>query len=103
MRAVDGKVTDEHPLKFDFAMMVGGFNSRDPSHQSLYARKEAYDIPSLHIIGQADSIVPPQDSHSLASKFKNPLILEHNGGHVVASTSSIQHSASVFLSSRLQK
>src|SRR5439155_19531133 len=54
---------------FDFAMMVGGFRSDSPVHAYLYAQAESYAIPSLHIIGKADRVVPSGDSRILAAQF----------------------------------
>src|SRR6266478_5587653 len=90
MRAPAGKTTPEHPLAFDFATIVSGFRSNDPSHAVLYASKESFDLPSLHIIGRSDFIVPPAESFELASAFASPTILQHGGGHVIASTSEIR-------------
>lgn len=100
LRAPDGKPTGDKPLSFDFAMMVGGFRSNDPLHASLYASRESYSLPSVHIIGRSDFIVPPGDSHGLASAFLNPLILEHDGGHVVASTPDVRTQVKRFLEER---
>src|SRR5712664_2677139 len=57
MRSVDGEVSDQAPLSFDFAIMVGGFRSEAPAHQELYTAKGRYTLPSLHIMGTSDSIV----------------------------------------------
>lgn len=102
LRAPDGKPTAEKPLSFDFAMMVGGFRSNDPSHAGLYASRDSYDLPSVHILGRADFIVPSSDSRALASAFKSPLILEHDGGHVVASTEDVRAGVRRFLEDRLK-
>jgi predicted esterase len=102
LRAPDGKPTADRPLSFDFAMMVGGFRSNDPLHAGLYASKESYSLPSVHIIGRSDSIVPPGESHALASAFLDPLILEHDGGHVVASTPDVRAQVRRFLEERLK-
>jgi len=84
-------------LSFDFAMMVGGFRSDSPVHAHLYAAKESYELPSLHIIGQADMVVPPEDSRILAAQFASPVVLEHPGGHVIASTPAIRRAVAEFL------
>ena len=90
MRATDG-------LTFEFAMLVGGFRSDSPAHAHLYARTEAYTLPSLHIIGRADTVVPSRDSRVLADQFAAPVVLEHPGGHVVASTPAIRLGVADFL------
>jgi pimeloyl-ACP methyl ester carboxylesterase len=100
MRAVDGRVSAAKPLSFDFAMMVGGFRSDSPAHAHLYASAESYELPSLHIIGRADTVVPSADSRVLAAQFKSPVVLEHSGGHVIASTPAIRQGVSDFLNKR---
>jgi pimeloyl-ACP methyl ester carboxylesterase len=73
----------EAPEGFDFgfAIMVGGFTSFLPKHAGLFPQK--LTLPSVHVIGRRDGIVPRPDSLKLADRFADPLILEHNGGHVV--------------------
>jgi pimeloyl-ACP methyl ester carboxylesterase len=50
-------------------------------HEHLFSRK--LSVPSLHVIGRADGIVPMHDSLLLAERFARPAIVEHNGGHVI--------------------
>jgi predicted esterase len=86
LRAPDGRVTKDKPLAFDFAVLVGGFVSNDPSHAELYSFAPSFALPSLHVIGRSDFVVPSRVSRRLAAKFHEPTILEHSGGHVIAST-----------------
>lgn len=90
MRAPDGKVTPEHPLSFDFAMMVGGFISNDPRHAQLYESTDSFALPSLHLIGRSDFVVATEASRALAARFKTPLVLEHDAGHIIASGSEVR-------------
>ena len=83
--------------RFRFAMMVGGFASSDPSHASLFAGEARFDLPSLHLIGRADFIVWPELSRSLASRFKAPTIVEHEGGHVIAADPQVRSQVREFL------
>ena len=101
LRAPDGKKTAERPLAFDFAVMVGGFRSNDPEHASLYARRDSYDLPSLHMLGRADSIVPNASSRALAACFAGPTLLEHDGGHVIAGDPTSCERVGAFLDARL--
>ena len=41
---------------FEFAIMVGGFTSTMPQHAGLFRHK--LTIPSVHVTGRADAIVP---------------------------------------------
>jgi acetyl esterase/lipase len=103
LRAPDGKPTADKPLSFDFAIMVSGFRSRDPSHAGLYASRESYSLPSLHLIGRADALVSTDDSRALASAFQHPTIIEHDGGHVIASTPEVRAAVASFLEERLKE
>jgi predicted esterase len=99
MRSPTGTASQRHPLSFDFAMLVGGFTSNDPSHAGLYD-PESFDLPSLHVIGRSDTVVPSPSSCALASRFKNPVVVQHEGGHVVASDPGTLRQVSVFLEAR---
>ena len=69
------------PVEFEFAIMVGGFTSFMPQHAGLFRHKLA--VPSVHVTGRADRIVPTRDSLLLAGRFADPLVIEHPGGHVI--------------------
>jgi acetyl esterase/lipase len=97
LRAPDGVPTLEQPITFDFAILVSGFVSNDPAHASLYARKASYALPSLHLIGRSDGVVPTRDSRELAARFGEPTLVEHGGGHVVASDPSVRTAVGAFL------
>jgi len=90
----------EAGLSFDFAIMVGGFASRDGGHAELYRRKANYDLPSVHIIGESDIIVPSDRSDHLASFFSDPLILRHPGGHVIPDDPVVRNGVAAFLQRR---
>lgn len=40
-------------------------------------------LPSLHLVGRADKVVPPASSHQLAARFAAPLVIEHEQGHCI--------------------
>ena len=101
LRSPGGQPSPGTPLAFGFAMMVGGFVSNDPSHAALYDSEGSFDLPSLHIIGRADSIVPGSSSHMLASRFKSPLVIRHEGGHVIASDPQTLQQVGAFLEARV--
>jgi hypothetical protein len=87
-----------HPW-FDFAVMVGGFKSGSPQHADLFRRELA--LPSVHVMGRRDGIVPIGDSRVLAGQFHHPLVLEHDGGHVVPAIDSVIAPLARFLTDRL--
>jgi pimeloyl-ACP methyl ester carboxylesterase len=94
-----GSRADREPqsLAFGFAVMVGGFISADSELARLYEERSNYEPPSMHIIGRSDNVVPREASLELASKFKDPLILEHDGGHVIPNAPPIRQEFRAFL------
>jgi fermentation-respiration switch protein FrsA (DUF1100 family) len=74
-------VRDLDDLDFDFAIMIGGFTSNLPRHAELFRRK--LTVPSVHVMGRSDGIVPMRDSLLLADRFADPLVIEHSGGHII--------------------
>jgi predicted esterase len=97
MRAPGGVQTQQHPFAFGFGILVGGFVSNDPAHASLYVARESFALPSLHVIGRADRIVPTDASRALAARFEAPLIVEHDGGHVIPSGPEARAALAAFL------
>ncbi len=89
--------SSEPPLDFDFAVMIGGFASADSDLARLYDERANYDLPSVHMIGRSDAAVPREASLALASRFKDPLILEHEGGHVIPHGPPIRQAFRTFL------
>ncbi|THD45053.1 MAG: hypothetical protein E7774_08870 [Bradyrhizobium sp.] len=82
---------------FNFAVMVGGFESRDPSHAQIYAQQELYALPTLHLIGATDRIVAPEMSFALAARFQRAEVVMHRGGHIVPSDDSSSAKVGTFL------
>jgi pimeloyl-ACP methyl ester carboxylesterase len=75
--------------------MVGGFTSLLPQHAGMFPRP--LTIPSVHVIGRSDGIVPRSDSLKLADRFTDPLILEHSGGHVIPGDRAVAEPIARFL------
>jgi pimeloyl-ACP methyl ester carboxylesterase len=82
-------------LDFRFAIMVGGFTSFEPQHAGLFPRP--LTIPSVHVTGRSDGIVPRPDSLKLADRFADPLVLEHGGGHVIPGDRAVAEPITRFL------
>ncbi|KAK9455099.1 serine hydrolase FSH [Dipodascopsis uninucleata] len=76
------KLVPEHP-PLKFAVLFSGFRSTVPEHQKLYP----ITLPTLHVLGQNDSIVPVERSQTLvdASEESNRTVYIHPGGHFVPS------------------
>jgi Serine hydrolase (FSH1) len=85
------------PISFDFAIMVSGFTSTMPQHPHLFTRK--LSVPSLHVIGRADVIIPMRDSLLLAERFADAVIIEHGGGHVIPDDPAITTRIADFMAS----
>jgi hypothetical protein len=90
----------EAGIAFNFAIMVSGFASNDDSHAELYRRKSEFGLPSVHIIGKSDFVVPGRHSDHLAGFFKDPLILRHSGGHVIPGDPQVRSGVAAFLRER---
>jgi hypothetical protein len=83
------------PVDFEFAIMVGGFTSYAPQHAGLFGHK--LTVPSVHVTGRADVIVPRRDSLLLAGRFADPLVIEHPGGHVIPGSAAVTAPVADFL------
>jgi hypothetical protein len=90
-------------LSFDFAVMVGGFVVADADLVSIYEERSNYDLPSAHIIGRSDAVVPKEASLALAARFNNPLILEHDDGHVISNAPRVRQGLRTFLKEMRQR
>jgi predicted esterase len=99
MRAPDGQPSEAAPLRFDFAMTAGGFVSNEPGHASLYAATAGHELPSLHMMGRSDTIVPIADSRRLSDRFSAPVVIEHSGGHIIPSTPAVREQVAEFFDS----
>jgi len=82
-------------VTFDFAVLVGGFVNDSPDLAELY--RLPLSVPSVHVIGRADGIIPPWMSHDLASRFKEPVIVEHPGGHIIPGDRRVIEGIAAFL------
>ena len=73
--------THATPTSSDMAIMVGGFTSTAPQHASLFTHR--LQVPSLHVMGRNDGVIPMRESQLLADRFAEPVVIEHAGGHVI--------------------
>ncbi|RNA06298.1 ovarian cancer-associated protein 2 -like [Brachionus plicatilis] len=92
--------TSEHKfknIKFKFAILVAGFKSRQSQHDSYYEKK--IQVPTLHIMGESDRVIPKEMSISLLDYFFEPKIFEHSGGHFVPTNAEAKNSIIQFLDS----
>ncbi|XP_050677834.1 esterase AGAP003155 isoform X2 [Leptidea sinapis] len=75
-------------FSFKFVICISGFRSGSLVHKGFY--DEGINLPSLHVFGNADSIVPKEMCEALINLFPNPAIVEHAGGHFVPCSGSIR-------------
>lgn len=73
------------PIKPNFAILSSGFRSGSLAHLNYY--EEMVIIPSMHIYGESDTIIPQEMSSLLAASFEEPKIVKHPGGHYFAASS----------------
>lgn len=88
-------------IKPEFAILSSGFISGSLVHKSAY--EESVIIPTLHIYGLSDEIIPKEMSQDLANHFKNVEVLEHNGGHYFPATAQQKQTYVNFFQDRLQE
>ena len=68
-----------------FAVCVGGMLARTPAASALYEKAKAAraSTPSLHLIGDADRVMPPSFSERAAEQFLDATTARHARGHVI--------------------
>ncbi|KAL6776435.1 hypothetical protein ACKKBG_A21105 [Auxenochlorella protothecoides x Auxenochlorella symbiontica] len=70
-----------------FAVLVSGFLPRDPAVAASLAGP-GLALPSLHLMGEADEIIPLDRSEALAQTFSGPRMAHrHPGRHLVPTCS----------------
>ncbi|KAG7322458.1 hypothetical protein KOW79_013804 [Hemibagrus wyckioides] len=83
-------------FNFRFAILVAGFRSGCAQHQYFYKGVNVR-VPSLHVFGQDDKVIPEQMSRDLLHIFIGADILTHHGGHFVPAASAHKHIYQEFL------
>ncbi|XP_053703349.1 esterase OVCA2 [Synchiropus splendidus] len=80
---------------FRFAVLVAGFRSACAAHQRFYSA--TIRMPSLHVFGQEDRVIPEAMSRDLLPTFLDPQVLTHAGGHFVPAASAHRQTYQDFL------
>lgn len=86
----------EPDFNFRFAVLVAGFRSACSEHQRFY-EGPAMTIPSLHVFGQDDRVIPEEMSRDLLPAFDGAQVLLHPGGHFIPAASSHRQTYQDFL------
>lgn len=65
-----------------FIILVSGFCPRGLVLKEPIL-KSPLSLPSLHVFGETDRVIPAQESVQLASRFPGAVTLTHSGGHFI--------------------
>ena len=86
--------------ELSFAVLAGA-----PSPPSATGSHElpALAVKSLHFASAQDTVVPFRDSQSCARAFKDPEVIEHDGGHSVPQRAEDVRSLAAFLEARWEE
>jgi len=72
--------TFEHP-PFRFSIIVAGFKPTMQEATNIMLNKDRpVKTPSMHFIGDLDTLVLPEAMVSLSETFENPTVFRHTGG-----------------------
>lgn len=85
----------EPEFNFRFAVLVAGFRSACKEHNIFY--NVLLQIPSLHVFGLEDRVIPDNMSRDLLPTFQDPVVLTHPGGHFVPAASAHRQTYQDFL------
>jgi predicted esterase len=72
-------------IRFRFCIIVAGFKSLQTQHARFYSNDAAIidSVPTLHIYGKTDKVIPFEMSQELTKYFANAKTFEHELGHFV--------------------
>lgn len=87
-------------IKPRFAILAAGFKSGSLVHRACYEQK--ISLPSLHVYGMNDEIIPNTYSEKLKDCFANPLFMTHDGGHYFPATVNEKQTYINFFQDQLQ-
>ncbi|CAH1155183.1 unnamed protein product [Phaedon cochleariae] len=76
-------------FNFSFAIMSSGFKSGSLPHLKYYGDRIV--LPSLHIFGESDKIIPTEMSEALSHCFEDPSVVKHPGGHYLPAVAAQKH------------
>ncbi|XP_020024709.2 esterase OVCA2 [Castor canadensis] len=79
-----------------FIILVSGFCPRGPSLKEPILQSPLL-LPSLHVFGDTDGVIPSQESMQLASQFPGAITLTHSGGHFIPAAASQRQAYLKFL------
>ncbi|XP_027718155.1 esterase OVCA2 [Vombatus ursinus] len=69
-----------------FVILISGFRPRGPKLAQPFPQAPLL-LPSLHVLGETDRVIPSQESLELAGCFSGAVTLSHPGGHFIPAAS----------------
>ena len=75
---------------FKFVALFSGFLPKDRAFAEEILAAGCVQIPSFHCYGATDPIITPAQSLEAVSLFDSPVVLEHEGGHLLPSTKEVR-------------
>ncbi|KAI8082004.1 serine hydrolase FSH [Gilbertella persicaria] len=86
----------KHP-NFKFGIVAAGFKpSQQRATENIWSHK--ISTPTLHMIGEEDSLITPELQQTLVDQCIDPVVLRHSGGHVVPSNAAARNETVAFVS-----
>lgn len=79
-----------------FIILVSGFCPRGLGLKESILQSPL-SLPSLHVFGDTDQVIPSQESMQLASRFLGAVTLTHSGGHFIPAAASQRQAYLKFL------
>ncbi|KAJ2521135.1 hypothetical protein H4217_001587 [Coemansia sp. RSA 1939] len=70
------------PIKF--LVLAGAFLLSEPGYKYLYAEK--INVPSFHMSGEYDTVIPRDEARAASSIFESPVLFDFVGGHFIPQT-----------------
>ena len=84
-----------------FGIFVAGFVPNDRAAAAALLSGVDASVPTLHVIGTADSLVTPERSMALADLFDGRTVLTHPGGHMIPSAAHVRGQVASFVEGAL--
>ena len=87
-------------IAFGFACLFSGLVPRDVNLKAALTAAPLH-TPSFHCWGTGDNIVVPERSAACAGLFTDPVVVTHDGGHLLPSAGPVRKGLKAFLQGRL--
>lgn len=88
-------------IRFNFCLIIAGHKSTQKQHEIFFKNK--IQMPSFHLYGQTDRVIPSQLSIELSEQFVNPKVFQHEQGHFIPVNSQTKALFQEFLNEMSEK